>query len=138
MTDRRLLLVEDNPDHAALTLRALRRSGFTADVTVACDGTEALERLRGTECLPRLVLLDLNLPNMDGLEVLRQLRSHVRTRMLPVVVLTSSDEERDVATAYQIGANSYVRKPVDSVRFAETIRQLCQYWFTLNEVPSWR
>lgn len=138
MTDPWLLLVEDDPDLAALTVRVMRRNQVTADLLVCADGAEALSLLLGAAVPPRLVLMDLNLPKMNGLEVLRRLRSDDRTRLLPVVALTSSDEEQDLRAAYQSGVNSYVRKPVDAVQFTEAIRQLCQYWVTLNLTPPGR
>ena len=144
MLNRNILLVEDDPDHEALALRALRKNNLSSGIVVARDGSEALEYLfeavgkQGGESagLPRVVLLDLKLPKIDGLEVLRQLRADPRTRSLPVVVLTSSDEERDLAESYQLGANSYVLKPVDYDRFVEAIRQVSQYWLKLNQVPA--
>jgi len=138
-----ILLVEDNPDHEALTLRALKKAGLANPVTVARDGAEALDYLFGTGAyagrnlgeMPNTVLLDLKLPKVDGLEVLQRMRSDPRTRLIPVVVLTSSDEERDLAVSYQLGANSYIRKPVDFVEFLEATRQLGLYWLVLNEPP---
>lgn len=143
MTDRTILLVEDNPDHEALTLRALRKAGLANPVVVARDGAEALDYLFGTGAhvgrdtsdLPQTVLLDLKLPKIDGLEVLQRMRSDERTRLIPVVVLTSSDEEKDLVTSYKYGANSYIRKPVDFVQFVEATRQLGLYWLVLNEPP---
>ncbi|MBX7098338.1 MAG: response regulator [Myxococcaceae bacterium] len=139
---RVLLLVEDNPRDEELTLRALKKSKVLNPVVVARDGVEALDYLRGTGRyagqkppeLPQLVLLDLKLPKIDGLEVLRTLRGEERTRLLPVVILTSSVEEQDVVQGYSLGANSYVRKPVDFVQFSEAVRQLGLYWLVLNEV----
>jgi len=143
MTDRAILLVEDNPDDEALTLRALKKHNITNQVVVAHDGAEALEYLFGTgryadrdmELMPQLILLDLKLPKLDGLEVLRQLRADDRTRLLPVVVLTSSTEERDLVESYRLGANSYVRKPVDFTQFVEAARQLGLYWLLMNQAP---
>jgi len=143
MTDRAILLVEDNPDDEALTLRAFKKHNITNDVVVAHDGAEALEYLFGTgryagrdlEVIPQLILLDLKLPKVDGLEVLRQLRADDRTRLLPVVVLTSSTEERDLVESYRLGANSYVRKPVDFTQFVESARQLGLYWLLMNQPP---
>lgn len=138
-----ILLVEDNPDDAELTLRAFEKSRLANDIVVVRDGAEALDYLFGTgayakrlpTATPELVLLDLKLPKVDGLEVLKRIRADERTRRLPVVVLTSSKEERDVLRSYDLGANSFVRKPVDFVEFVEAARQLGLYWLVLNE-PS--
>jgi two-component system response regulator len=138
-----ILLVEDNPADELLTIRALRKNRIANEVAVARDGTEALDYLfspgagssRGERALPEMILLDLKLPKVDGLEVLRRIRSDPRTRLIPVVVLTSSREENDLAKAYGAGANSYVRKPVDFARFVEGVRQLGLYWLLLNEPP---
>ena len=138
-----ILLVEDNPDDQALTLRAFKRSNIMNEVLVVHDGVEALDYLfaqgayadRDPTQLPELVLLDLKLPRIDGLEVLRRLRADARTRLLPVVVLTSSDEERDIVESYSLGANSYIRKPVDFTQFTEAVRQLGLYWLVLNTSP---
>ena len=138
-----ILLVEDNPDDQALTLRALRKNNITNEVVVTTDGVEALDYLFGTGAhagrdpheLPQLVLLDLKLPKVDGLEVLKRLRADHRTRLLPVVILTSSKEERDLVSSYSLGANSYVRKPVDFTEFTDAVRQLGLYWLLLNEPP---
>ena len=143
MTDRAILLVEDNPDDEALTLRAFKKHNITNEVVVAHDGAEALEYLFGSgryagrdlHVMPQLILLDLKLPKVDGLEVLRQLRADDRTRLLPVVVLTSSTEERDLVESYRLGANSYVRKPVDFTQFVEAARQLGLYWLLMNQPP---
>jgi CheY-like chemotaxis protein len=143
MSDGAILLVEDNPDDQALTLRAFKKHNITNEVVIARDGSEALDYLFGTgrhagrdpSQAPQLVLLDLKLPKVDGLEVLRQLRADERTRLLPVVVLTSSTEERDVVESYRLGANSYVRKPVDFTEFIEAARQLGLYWLLLNQPP---
>jgi len=143
MTDRAILLVEDNPDDEALTLRAFKKHNITNHVVVAHDGAQALEYLFGTgryagrdmALTPQLILLDLKLPKVDGLEVLRQLRADDRTRLLPVVVLTSSTEERDLVESYRLGANSYVRKPVDFTQFVEAARQLGLYWLLMNQPP---
>ena len=133
---RLILLVEDDPDHELLTIRALNKSNIANDVRVARDGEEALNLLFGEEAIsPQVILLDLKLPKVDGLEVLRRIRESDRTRMLPVVVLTSSDEERDLVRSYQIGVNSYIRKPVNFSEFAEATRQLGMYWLVLNECP---
>jgi CheY-like chemotaxis protein len=138
-----ILLVEDNPDDELLTIRALKKNRIYNEVIVAHDGVEALDYLFGTgqyagrdvSLLPHVVLLDLKLPKIDGLEVLRRLRANPRTRLLPVVVLTSSKEEQDLIASYELGANSYVRKPVDFMQFVEAVRQLGLYWLVLNEPP---
>jgi len=143
MAQKTILLVEDNPDDEALTLRALRKSKILNNIVVARDGVEALDYLfctgsysdRDPHDLPQVVLLDLKLPKIDGLEVLRRVRAEDRTQMLPVVILTSSKEELDMANAYINGANSYVRKPVDFNQFVDAIGQLGLYWLVLNEVP---
>ncbi len=144
MTTRRaILLVEDNPDDEALTLRALKKNHIANEVVVVRDGVEALDYLFGTgdhtgrdlTLSPQVVLLDLNLPRLSGLEVLRRIRSDPATAMIPVVVLTSSKEDRDLVDSYRLGANSYVRKPVDFVEFVEAARQLGLYWLVLNEAP---
>jgi CheY-like chemotaxis protein len=138
-TSRTILLVEDDPDDEALTLRALRRAQVGNAVLVARDGVEALDRLLGDGAgpreIPQVVLLDLKLPKIDGLEVLRRLRADERTRLLPVVVLTSSSEERDLVESYRLGANSYVRKPVDFGEFAEAVGRLGLYWLLVNQPP---
>ncbi len=138
MRDSIILLIEDNPDDEALTRRALQKNNVTNEMVVAHDGQEALDYLFGAGRLPQLILLDLKLPKIDGLEVLRRLRAEERTRLLPVVVLTSSNEERDLVTSYSLGANSYVRKPVDFKEFTEAARQLGLYWLLLNEPPPQR
>ncbi len=135
---RPILLVEDNPHDEELTLRALRKNGVSNPVVVAHDGAEALDYLLGSghsgELLqPHFVLLDLKLPKVDGLDVLRRLRADARTRLLPVVVLSSSKERRDLISSYELGANSYVRKPVDFAEFLEAARQLGRYWLAVNE-----
>ncbi len=143
MTDKVILLVEDNPDDQILTLRALKENNIANRVVIAEDGVEALDYLRGTgkfsereaDDLPAVVLLDLKLPRVDGLEVLRAIRGDERTRLLPVVILTSSKEEQDVLNGYRLGANSYVRKPVDFVQFVEAVKQLGLYWLVINEGP---
>lgn len=143
MNERTILLVEDNPDDEALTLRAIKKNNISNAVVVVRDGAEALDYLfatnayagRDTSVLPQVVLLDLKLPKMDGLEVLRRLREDPRTRLLPVVILTSSTEEQDRFSGYELGANSYVRKPVDFVQFMEAVRNLGLYWLLLNERP---
>jgi two-component system, response regulator len=141
MHDKVILLVEDNPDDEALTLRALKKNNITNKVVVARDGAEALDYLfsSGSQAgkdwdeLLQVVLLDLKLPKIDGLEVLRRLRSDERTKLLPVVILTTSNEEIDRATGYGLGANSFVRKPVEFAQFTEAVRQMGMYWLLLNE-----
>jgi two-component system response regulator len=144
MTDEKvILLVEDNPKDEELTARALRKSNIKNEVVVAHDGAEALEYLfatgahagRDPSALPAVVLLDLKLPKIDGMEVLRRIRAEERTKLLPVVILTSSKEERDLLEGYSSGCNSYVRKPVDFNQFAEAMRQLGLYWLVVNEGP---
>jgi CheY-like chemotaxis protein len=142
MMEKTVLLVEDNPDDIELTLRAFRKNNLLNEIVVARDGVEALDYLFGTASdahnladLPQLVLLDLKLPRVDGLEVLRRIRAHERTRLLPVVVLTSSKEDQDLIQSYSLHANSYIRKPVDFVRFSEAVRQLGFYGLVLNEAP---
>ena len=131
-----ILLVEDDPDHEALTIRALKKSNMANEVRVARDGEEAVNLLCGPDAIkPQVILLDLKLPKLDGLEVLKRIRECDDTRTLPVVVLTSSDEERDVVRSYQLGVNSYIRKPVNFNDFAEATRQLGMYWLVLNECP---
>jgi len=141
--NKTILLVEDNPDDEALTLRALKRNNILNNLVVARDGAEALDYLfakgtyggRDTRVLPEVVLLDLKLPKIDGLEVLRRIRDEEHTRRLPVVILTSSNEERDIISGYDLGANSYIRKPVDFNQFMEAVRQLGIYWLVLNMPP---
>ena len=141
MRDRSILLVEDNPDDEALTRRALAKNNIQNEILVARDGAEALDCLFGTGAhagrpiAPEIVLLDLKLPKVDGLEVLRRIRAEPRTRLLPVVILTSSREEKDIISGYGLGANSYIRKPVDFGQFVEAVRQLGLYWLVLNESP---
>jgi DNA-binding response OmpR family regulator len=131
-----IVLVEDNPDDQTLTLRALKKQNVANEIIVLNDGVEALEFLLDPDKpLPNLVLLDLKLPKLDGLQLLRRLRSEPRTQVLPVVVLTSSDEDRDVIEGYRLGANSYIRKPVDFNQFTEAVRQLGLYWLVLNQPP---
>jgi two-component system response regulator len=131
-----IALVEDNADDEALTMRALKKHGIANDIVVLRDGVEALAFLLAPDQpLPQLVLLDLNLPRISGLEVLERLRSEERTKLLPVVILTSSNEERDLNSGYRLGANSYVRKPVDFVQFSEVVHQLGLYWLLLNLSP---
>jgi two-component system response regulator len=144
MKNKVILVVEDNPRDEALTLRALKKSNVVNDVVVVRDGVEALDYIfgtgahegRDTSVLPQMVLLDLKLPKVDGLEVLNKLRSEERTRRLPVVVFTSSSEEEDMVKSYNLGANSYVRKPVEFDQFLEATKQLGIYWLLLNEVPA--
>ena len=139
----RVLLVEDNPDDEKMTLRALKQAEVQ-DVYVARDGAEALDYLfakgtyatRNASEVPQVILLDLNLPKVSGLEVLRQIRGDERTKLLPVVILTSSNEDRDLNRGYALGANSYIVKPVDFTQFSEAVRQLGLYWLLLNQHPS--
>jgi two-component system response regulator len=131
--DRPILLVEDNPDDVDLTLRAFARNKIANQVVVARDGVEALELLFDKGTRPQVMLLDLKLPRLDGLEVLRRVRADERTRLLPVVVLTSSNEDRDIVESYALGANSYIQKPVDFSRFIEAVGQLGLYWLVLNQ-----
>ena len=140
MHDGTILLVEDNQDDVDLTLRAFQKNNIGNKVVVARDGVEALQLLRGVGGAPEplwpvVVLLDLKLPRVDGLEVLRHIRASERTRTLPVVILTSSDEQRDLIESYNLGANSYVRKPVDFNGFVDAARQLGLYWLVLNQAP---
>lgn len=143
MESKTILLIEDNPDDEALTLRALERNNILNKVVVVRDGAEALDYLfaqgvhggRDSSRLPEVVLLDLKLPKIDGLEVLRRVRAEPLTRRLPVVILTSSNEERDIISGYDLGANSYIRKPVDFNQFMEAVRQLGIYWLVLNVTP---
>ncbi len=139
-----ILLVEDNADDEALTLRALRKNNIANEVVVARDGVEALDYLfgtgdyagRDTSEQPQVVLLDLKLPRLNGLDVLKRLRADPRTRRVPVVILTASDEERDLLDSYDLGANSYIRKPVDFAQFMEAVGQLGLYWLVLNLNPD--
>lgn len=136
MEHKTILLVEDNEDDVELTFHALKKNNITNEIVVARDGKEAVDYLmRHDRNLPVLILLDLKLPKMDGIEVLKQIRNSERTRILPVVILTSSKEEQDLINGYTYGANSYIRKPVDFNQFAEAIRQLGLYWLVLNEPP---
>jgi CheY-like chemotaxis protein len=134
-----ILLVEDDPDHEALAIRALRKANVANEITVAHDGVEAIEYMEGIiagkNAAPQLILMDLKLPKIDGLEVLRVVRGNPKTALLPVVVLTSSDEERDIVSSYRLGVNSYIRKPVNFTDFAEATRQLGMYWLLLNQCP---
>ncbi|EPX59711.1 putative two-component response regulator [Cystobacter fuscus DSM 2262] len=142
-TQRIILLVEDNADDELMTLRAFRKSNIHNPVVVVRDGAEAIDYLfiqgkhanRNPDIRPQVILLDLHLPRIDGLEVLRRIRAHEQTRTLPVVVLTSSKEERDLVDSYQLGVNSFVHKPVDVSSFFEAVRQLGMYWLVLNEMP---
>jgi two-component system, response regulator len=144
ITHRTILLVEDNPDDEELTLRALSRNNISNEVVVVRDGQEAVDWLEATgphadrdpDDIPALILLDLKLPKIDGLDVLRRLRGNPRTALVPVVILTSSKEERDRASGYESGANSYVQKPVDFTSFVDAVRQLGMYWLMLNEPPD--
>jgi two-component system, response regulator len=137
----KILLVEDNPDDVVLTMRALKSHNITNEVIVAGDGVEAIDYLFGAKDqpppaeLPAVVLLDLKLPRINGMEVLQRIRREERTKLLPVVILTSSDEERDVIDGYSLGANSYVRKPVDFVEFTKAAQQLGLYWLLMNRAP---
>ena len=143
MKEKHILLVEDDPDDVKLTLKALEKSRITNKVEVAWDGVEALDYLfgrgkfegRDLSIMPQLILLDLKMPKMDGIEVLRRMRSDERTKLLPVVVLTTSTEDRDRIESYKLGANSYIRKPVDFNQFADAVQQLGLYWLVLNEAP---
>ena len=142
MNEKIILLVEDNPSDEALTLRALRKNNISSTVVVKRDGVEALDYLLAPRsdphracALPQLILLDLNLPKIDGLEVLRRIRADPRTRLLPVVILTSSREDTDMVRGYGFGANGYVCKPVDFVQFADAVRQIGLYWLIINEPP---
>ena len=138
-----ILLVEDNPDDVDLTIRALKKNNILNEVVIAQDGVEALDYLFGTgihagrdmSILPVLVLLDLKLPKIDGMEVLRRMRADAGTQLLPVVILTSSKEEQDIINGYKLGANSYIRKPVDFDKFIDAVKQLGLYWLVLNEPP---
>ena len=140
-SERVILLVEDDPKDEALTLRALKKSNVMNPVVVARDGAEALDYLfargvhegRDRAVVPQVILLDLKLPKIDGLEVLREIRSDDRTKLLPVVVLTSSIEDQDLIKSYGLGANSYVRKPVDFVQFVDAVKQLGLYWLVINQ-----
>jgi DNA-binding response OmpR family regulator len=140
MESKIILLVEDNPDDEALTLRALKKNNIMNEVVVARDGQEALDYFFGKNAaanmMPAMMLLDLKLPKVSGLDVLRRIRGDERTRRQPVVILTSSKEEQDIINGYNLGANSYIRKPVNFDQFVEAMRQLGIYWLVLNEIPS--
>jgi two-component system response regulator len=143
MEDKIILLVEDNPDDVELTLRAFKRANIYNKVVVLQDGAEALDYLLGTGShvgrdvtkIPAVILLDLKLPKVDGLEVLRRIRSHGPTQLIPVVILTSSKEQQDVIAGYKLGANSYIRKPVDFTKFYDAVQKLGMYWLVLNQPP---
>lgn len=143
MHNKHILLVEDNPDDVVLTQRALSKSNILNELIVAKDGVEALDYLfgtgkfegRDTSILPQVILLDLKMPRMDGLELLQHIRKDERTRLLPVVVLTTSNEEVDRIESYKLGANSYIRKPVDFEQFVDAVQKLELYWLVLNEAP---
>ncbi|OUL33299.1 two-component system response regulator [Nostoc sp. T09] len=143
VSNKMILLVEDNPDDEALAIRALRRNHISNEIVVARDGVEALDYLFGTgvhtgrdiNIKPTVILLDLKLPRIDGMEVLRRLRGDKRTSLLPVVILTTSSEEKDLLNSYSLGCNSYIRKPVDFIQFTEAVRQLGMYWLLMNEAP---
>ncbi len=143
MHNKVILLVDDNSNDVTLTIRALKKNNIANEVVVARDGVEALDYLfakgehagRDSSNLPQVVLLDLKMPRIDGLEVLQRIRNDDRTRLLPVVILTSSNEQQDLIESYSLGANSYVRKPVDFTQFAEAVRHLGLYWLVINEQP---
>lgn len=140
MNKKYILLVEDNPDDQTLTMRALKKANILNEIVVANNGEEALDYLFGTgayagrdlRIMPEVILLDLRMPKIDGLEVLKRIRANERTKFLPVVILTSSKEERDLVESYKLGANSYIQKPVDFVEFAEAVQTLGVYWLALN------
>lgn len=143
MNKKIILLVDDNPDDVKLTMRALKKNNILNEIIVAGDGIEALDYLLGTgkyagrdkNIKPQVILLDLKMPKLDGLEFLRRIRSDESTQPLPVVILTTSSEDRDKIESYKLGANSYIRKPVDFTQFVESVRQLGLYWLVLNEAP---
>ncbi len=143
MKDKVILLAEDNPDDVQLTLRALKKNNILNEVVVAPDGVEDLDYLfgagkyagRDTNIKPQVILLDIKMPRMDGLEVLNRIRSDERTKLLPVIILTTSSEEKDRIESYKLGANSYIRKPVDFIQFTSSVQQLGLYWLVLNEGP---
>ena len=142
-SSKKILLVEDNPDDIELTLRAFKKSKIMNEIVVKQDGEKAVEYLFGAEevannetlDLPILILLDLKIPKIDGLEVLKRIKNHERTKLIPTVILTSSNEQTDIINGYMRGCNSYIRKPVDFNQFAETVKQLGLYWLVLNEPP---
>ena len=144
MKDRKILLVEDNPNDVELTMHALKKNNIANENVIAEDGVEALDYLfgegahvgRDTTQMPCVILLDLKLPRLDGLDVLKRVRADERTKLLPVVILTSSREEQDLINGYTLGANSYIRKPVNFEQFSEAVRQLGLYWLVLNETPG--
>ncbi len=137
MEEKTILLIEDNPDDIDLTLRAFKKNKIVNKIVIARDGEEALEHLFGANAVkPALVLLDLKLPKIDGLEVLRQIRSNEKTKLYPVVVLTSSTEQSDLKAAYELGTNSYIKKPVSFEAFIEAVQKLGVYWLILNEPPE--
>jgi CheY-like chemotaxis protein len=140
MSERQIVLIEDNPDDRDLTIRALKKNNVLNPISVACNGAEALTMLlgddHGDQLNPALILLDLKMPKVDGLEVLRRIRADERTRVIPVVVLTTSVEEKDLSTAFSLGANAYVRKPVTFGEFTEAIRAISVFWLLLNQLPS--
>jgi len=142
MSGKIIFLVEDNPDDEALTLRALKKNNIMNQVVIVHDGVEAINYLLGPDSannlVPQIILLDLNLPKMDGLKVLKRLRSDERTKLLPIIILTSSREEQDLINSYDLGANSYIRKPVDFYQFIAAVQQLGLYWLVLNEIPPVR
>lgn len=146
MNVKTILLIEDNPSDIELTKRALKKSHILNDLIVIDDGQDALDFFTGSgnysgrdiNEMPALVLLDLKLPNVDGLEILRQLREMTHTRRLPIVILTSSNEEIDITRSYDLRVNSYIRKPVDFDQFAEAVQNLGLYWLVLNELPPWQ
>lgn len=142
LNDKKILLIEDNADDELLTIRALKKNNIANDIVVARDGAEALAYLFDSELrkkmnpLPTLIILDLNLPKIDGLEVLKRIKAGEQTKLIPVVVLTSSDEQNDMLASYGFGANSYIRKPVDFNKFVEVAASIGLYWLVLNELPK--
>lgn len=144
MRNKVILLVEDNPDDEILTLRAMKKNNVINKVIIAHDGVEALDYLykrkdyadRDDNDIPQLILMDVNMPRMNGLEALKEIRSNPKTKLLPVVMLTSSREEQDMIESYELGANSYIKKPVDFDQFVEAVKQLGVYWMVLNELPG--